>query len=146
MCPGGLLDAADGTLEKQLATNLMGAYWLTRALVDGLRQNPGDALIVNICSVAGLAAYPPSGPYTVSKFALRGFGAALREELKTQNVKVTTVYPGPTWSASWEGVDLPEDRLMQAADVAEAVVSLTRLGPQAVVEDLTMRPQAGDLT
>ena len=127
--PGGLLDAADGVLAQQINTNLMSAYWLTRALIEGLRQNPGAALIVNVCSVAGLAAYPPSGPYTVSKYALRGFGAALRDELKTQNVKVTTVFPGPTWSASWAGVDLPRERLMEAADVAEAIVSLTRLSP-----------------
>ncbi len=143
--PGGLLDAADGALGQQLDTNLMSAYWMTRALVGGLRQNPGHALIVNICSVAGLAAYPPSGTYTVSKFAMRGLGAALREELKAQNVKVTTIYPGPTWSASWDGVDLPAERLMRAEDVAQAVVSLTHLGPQAVVEELVMRPQLGDL-
>lgn len=144
--PGGLLDAAEGALEAQLRTNLLSAYWLSRALVDGLRQNRDAALIVNVCSVASLAAYPPSGPYTVSKFALRGFGAALREELKGDGIKVTNIFPGPTWSASWEGVDLPAERLMATADVAEAIVGLTRLGPSSVVEELIMRPQLGDLS
>ncbi len=143
--PGGLLDPSTDHLHAQLQVNLMSAYWLTREMIDSLRQNLGQALIVNMCSIAGLAAYPPSGPYTVSKFALRGLGVALRAELLDQGVGVTTIFPGATMSASWDGVDIDPNRLMAAEDVAEAVLSLTKLSPRAVVEELVMRPQKGDL-
>jgi NAD(P)-dependent dehydrogenase (short-subunit alcohol dehydrogenase family) len=142
--PGKLIEEEDGTLEKLLNTNVMSAYWLTRSLLSDLRAS-NHALIVNISSIAGLMAYPPGGSYAVSKFALRGLSATLRDELKEEGIKVTTVFPGATWSASWEGVDLPKHRLMLASDVAQSVVGLLALSPQAVVEELLIRPQLGDL-
>jgi short-subunit dehydrogenase len=123
---------------------VLSAYWLSRALLPKLQQSD-KALIVNVCSIASLAAYPPGGSYAVSKYALRGLSATLRDELKESGIKVTAIFPGATWSASWEGVDLPQERLMQAEDVAEAIVNLLRMSPQAVVEELVMRPQLGDL-
>ncbi len=142
--PGKLIEEEDGTLEKLLNTNVMSAYWLTRSLLSDLRAS-NHALIVNISSIAGLMAYPPGGSYAVSKFALRGLSATLRDELKEEGIKVTTVFPGATWSASWEGVDLPKHRLMLASDVAQSVVGLLALSSQAVVEELLIRPQLGDL-
>ena len=53
--------------------------------------------------------------------------------------------PGPTLTASWAGVDLPAERFVQAADVAEAVFSAYSMSPHAVVEELLIRPQLGDL-
>ena len=50
-----------------------------------------------------------------------------------------------TWSNSWAGVDLPEERLMQANDIAIAVMGAWKMSPSAVVEDLIIRPQLGDL-
>ena len=143
--PGGLLDGEEDALERLLRVNLMSAFWLTRDLAAGLRQNRGRALVVNVCSVAGLAAYAPSGPYTVSKFALRGLGVALRQEFAGAGVAVTTVYPGATYSASWANTDVDPERLMAAGDVAEVVAGLTRLSHRAVVEEVVMRPQLGDL-
>ena len=69
----------------------------------------------------------------------------LREELKTTGVKVTAVLPGATWSASWAGVDLPQERLMQAQDIADTIYGATQLSNSAVVEELIIRPQLGDL-
>ena len=98
-----------------------------------------------MCSVASILAYPNGGSYSISKFALLGFSKVLREELKTQGIKVTAILPGATWSDSWQGVDFPEDRLMQASDIALAVWSAYNLSRAAVVEELLIRPQLGDL-
>jgi len=76
---------------------------------------------------------------------LLGFSKVLREELKTQGIKVTSIMPGATWSASWDGVDLPETRLAKAEDIAEVAWSAYILSPSAVVEDVVVRPQLGDL-
>ena len=60
-------------------------------------------------------------------------------------MRVTAVLPGATLTASWEGVDLPPERFMKAEDVAEAVFGAYSLSPQAVVEELLIRPQLGDI-
>ncbi|MCZ2340072.1 MAG: SDR family NAD(P)-dependent oxidoreductase, partial [Chitinophagales bacterium] len=80
-----------------------------------------------------------------SKFALLGFSKVLREEMKTKGIKVTAIMPGATWTHSWEGADYPEDRLMQPEDVADTVWAAYQLGPSAVVEEIIIRPQLGDL-
>ena len=76
---------------------------------------------------------------------MHGFSKALREELKDYGVRVTSVLPGATYTASWEGVDLPEDRFMKPEDVADMVYATYTLQGNTVVEDLVMRPQQGDI-
>jgi short-subunit dehydrogenase len=101
--------------------------------------------IFNICSVASLQAYPNGGAYSISKYALAGFSANLREEMKPHGIKVTTVYPGAAFTDSWSGTGVDPRRIMTAADVAEMVYTASRLSPQATVEEILLRPQLGDL-
>ncbi len=142
--PGEITLEKDGVLEKMIETNLYSAYHLTRALVPNMIENKSGH-IFNMCSIASKIAYPNGGSYSISKFALLGFSKVLREELKTKNIKVTSIMPGATWSASWEGVDLPKSRLMQAEDIAKIVWSALEMSPSAVIEDIIIRPQLGDL-
>jgi len=142
--PGEILNEDAGNLELMVETNLYSAYYLTRALVPMmLSQKKGH--IFNMCSIASVIAYPNGGSYSISKFALLGFSKVLREELKPKGIKVTSILPGATWSASWEGVDLPRERLMEAEDIAQSIWSIYNLSPSAVVEDIILRPQLGDL-
>lgn len=144
--PGRLQDEpADGSqLRQMLAVNLLSAYDVTLPLLPGLiAQQRGH--IFTICSTASITAYPNGGSYGIAKHALLGFTRNLREELKSAGVRVTAVLPGPTLTASWEGVDLPRERFVQAEDVAEAVFSAYSMSPHAVVEELLIRPQLGDL-
>lgn len=140
--PGEVSKEEDGALEKMIETNLYSAYHLTRALLPTIGSK---GHIFNMCSIASVIAYPNGGSYSISKFALLGFSKVLREELKEQEIKVTAILPGATWSASWAGVDLPESRLMQANDIANAVVGAWKMSPSAVVEEIIIRPQLGDL-
>ncbi|UOQ82353.1 SDR family oxidoreductase [Hymenobacter sp. 5414T-23] len=144
--PGRLQDEpADGSqLRQMLDVNLLSAYDVTLALLPGLitRRN---GHIFNICSTASLTAYPNGGSYGIAKFALLGMTKNLREELKQHNIRVTAVLPGATLTASWEGTDLPAERFIKAEDVAEAIFSTFSLSPQAVIEELLIRPQLGDL-
>jgi NADP-dependent 3-hydroxy acid dehydrogenase YdfG len=142
--PGEVHTEAEGTLETMIETNLYSAYYLTRSIVPQmLKQEQGH--VFNICSVASLQAYANGGSYSISKFAMLGFSKNLREELKNKGIRVTAVMPGATWSDSWKGVDLPEERLMQANDIAQLVWAATQISPSAVVEDIVLRPQLGDL-
>lgn len=142
--PGKISEEPEGTLETQLETNLYSAYHLTRALLP-LMIPQGRGHIFNMCSIASFMAYPNGGSYSISKFALLGFSKVLREEMKPHGLKVTSIMPGAAWSDSWAGVDLPVERLMQATDVAKAIWGCYDMSDAAVVEELILRPQLGDL-
>jgi short-subunit dehydrogenase len=144
--PGRLQDEpTDGSrLRDMLGANLLSAYDVTHALLPAFLTQRGGH-IFTICSTASLMAYPNGGSYGIAKFALLGFTKTLREELKTQGVRVTAVLPGATLTRSWDGVGEAPERFIRCEDVAEAVFSAFSLSPQAVVEELVIRPQLGDL-
>lgn len=142
--PGAVSDEVEGTLETLMEINVYSAYHLTRALLPLMRPNRRGH-IFNLCSIASIAAYPNGGSYTISKFAMLGFSKVLREELKPEGIKVTALLPGATWSDSWLGADYPANRLMQADDIAKMVWATYTLSDAAVVEELLIRPQLGDL-
>jgi len=141
---GQLHNEPDGVLERMIDTNLYSTYYLTRALVEQMiALQKGH--IFNLCSTASITAYANGGAYCVSKFALYGLTKVLREELKPHGIKVTALLPGATLTASWEGVALPAERFMQPQDVAETIWAAYHLSAGAVIEELIMRPQLGDI-
>ncbi|MDD2793383.1 MAG: SDR family NAD(P)-dependent oxidoreductase [Sediminibacterium sp.] len=142
--PGSIHNEADGILEQMIKVNLYSAYYLTRALLPAMIQAQSGH-IFNICSIASLNAYANGGSYSISKFALLGFSKNLREELKPKGIKVTAVCPGATLSSSWEGFEIDPKRIMETADVAKMILAAASLSPMAVVEDIILRPQLGDL-
>lgn len=141
---GSLYQEADGVLEQLIAVNLYSAYHLTRTLLPAMMARKAGH-IFNICSIASLKAYHHGGAYGISKYALAGFSANLREEMKEYGIKVTAVYPGAAFTDSWAGSGVDPHRIMEAADVARMVVAAAGLSPQATVEEIVMRPQLGDL-
>jgi short-subunit dehydrogenase len=142
--PGSIHTEGEGVLERLMETNVYSAYYLTRALLPLMIERK-RGYIFNMCSGASIKAYPNGGSYSISKFALLGFSKNLREELKDKGVKVTSILPGATWSDSWAGFEAPEERLMQPRDIAEVVVSALRMSVGAVIDDIVLSPQLGDL-
>ena len=142
--PGEITTEVEGTLEKMIQANLYSAYHVTRGVVAEMKSSR-QGHIFNMCSIASIKAYPNGGSYAISKFAMLGFSKCLREELKPYNIRVTAVMPGATLTASWEGVDLPEERFMQSSDVADTVYYTYRLSERSVVEEIIIRPQLGDI-
>ncbi|OSZ78035.1 short-chain dehydrogenase [Chitinophagaceae bacterium IBVUCB1] len=142
--PGSLATEPEGQLEQLMNLNLYSAYHITRKLLPVMKQQQ-QGHIFNICSVASHKAYPGGGAYSITKYALLGFSENLREELKQDMIKVTTVSPGAVYSRSWDGSGVPQERIMQAADIADMVWAAANLSPQACVETILIRPQLGDL-
>jgi len=142
--PGDIHSEADGTLETLINTNLFSAYYLSRAILPKMIEKK-SGIIVNICSVASIKALPNSGSYCISKFAMLGFSKSLREELKDKGIKVISILPGGTWSNSWTGSGVDEERLMKASDIASTVWQACQLSERAVIEEIIIRPQLGDL-
>ena len=142
--PGGVVDEPEGQLENMLQVNLYSAYNLTRVLLPSMiKRRSGH--IFNMSSIAGLQAYPNGGSYSISKFALSGFSKNLREELKPYSIKVTCIYPGAVYTDSWASSGVSPERIMKPSDIAYSVLQIAKLSPQAVVEELVIRPLKGDL-
>jgi short-subunit dehydrogenase len=142
--PGAITKEAEDTLIQLIETNLYSAYYMTRAVLPTMQaQNSG--YIFNMCSIASITAYPTGGSYSVSKFALLGFNKALREELKTTNIRVTALLPGAVRTPAWGDIDLPDERFIHVSDIADAVWCCYAMTKGAVVEELVIRPQAGDI-
>jgi short-subunit dehydrogenase len=142
--PGRVVDEEDGALERLIETNLYSAYHFSRAVAP-IFQKQKSGYIFNIASVAGLKAYPNGGSYSISKFAMIGLSKALREELKEDNVRVTTISPGPVYTDSWYSAGIPEERFIPASDLGKIVFDLYNLSPNTLVEDLVVRPILGDI-
>jgi NADP-dependent 3-hydroxy acid dehydrogenase YdfG len=77
--------------EVVLETNVHGLLRMTRLCLSHLRDG---GHIVNMGSIAGRQAYENAAVYVTSKYAVRGFTYALREDLLGRPIHVTTVDPG----------------------------------------------------
>lgn len=142
--PGNVYNEPDGALENMIAVNLYSAYYVTRTVIEKMiAQKSGH--IFNMCSIASLKAYSNGGAYSISKFALAGFSKNLREEMKPHGIKVTAVYPGAAYTDSWSGSGIDPKRIMEANDISKMIYAASQLSPQACVEEIILRPQAGDL-
>ena len=142
--PGQLHTEPEGALEQMMQTNLFSAYHLSRTIIPAMKT-AGKGHIISICSVASIMAYSNGGAYSVSRYALYGLSRNLREELKPFGIRVTSILPGATYTASWEGADIPEERFMPAEYIAAVIWQAISLSDRTVMEDIVLRPMEGDL-
>lgn len=142
--PGSIYNETEGTLEKMIEVNLYSAYHLTRMLLPGMMEHR-NGHIFNMCSIASLNAYKNGGAYSISKFAMLGFSKNLREEMKDYDIKVTAVMPGAVYTDSWSESGVSRQRLMESEDIAKLIYAASQLSTRAVVEEIIIRPQLGDL-
>ena len=90
----GRYPVTDSTEEDEhtvLETNVAGLMRMTRLCLPHLRDG---GHIVNMGSIAGRQAYPNGSSYIASKFAVRGYTYALREDLLGRPIRITTVDAG----------------------------------------------------
>ncbi|MEP7359137.1 MAG: SDR family NAD(P)-dependent oxidoreductase [Anaerolineales bacterium] len=120
-------------IEALVAVNILGVVNASRLVLPiMMAQRRGH--IINISSTSGLVATPTYTVYAASKFAVRGFGEALRREVAPWGIKVSTLYPGGVATEFAEHAQIrrktqvttPGWLLLSPEQVAEAVLSLVR--------------------
>jgi NAD(P)-dependent dehydrogenase (short-subunit alcohol dehydrogenase family) len=117
--------------EPSLRTNYLGSVWCLRAFLPGLEAAaPSD--VVNIVSVAGVVAYPPSGPYSASKHAQLAFSRATAVQLRGRGIRVHTVKPGFVETEGFPQRGLPR-----------AVRRLVVVGPERIAEHVVASLEHG---
>jgi len=135
-------ELSEASWRELLEVNLLGAVRMTRLALPLLRRSE-RAQIVNIASTAAKQGYPGSTGYCASKYALRGFGDALREELREEGIRISTIYPGATDTTIFDGVpgDWVRSTMNRPEDVAAVVIRAFRAAGEAA--DLDVPPPAG---
>ena len=121
-------------LERALATNVLGPFRLTKALLGALAASAREgrgAVVLNVSSDAAVNAYPTWGAYGASKAALRHLTAIWDAELSEQGVRFLSVDPGDMDTplhalavpdADRSGLRRPEDAAQELLDtIANAI-------------------------
>jgi short-subunit dehydrogenase len=90
---GSLTSFDSDQIDRALDVNLRAPIQLARALVPSMKER-GFGHLVFVSSLSGKVASPGTSLYSATKFGMRGFALALREDLDGAGVGVTTVFPG----------------------------------------------------
>ncbi|MFD2923749.1 3-ketoacyl-ACP reductase [Halobacillus naozhouensis] len=136
---GGFMDLNPEEWEKVIQVNLMGTYYITRAVLPGMvERKSGD--IVNISSTSGLRGTPNSSAYSASKFGILGLSESLMQEVRKHNIRVNAITPSrvvTNFSGQYQEHE-DTDHLMQPEDLAEYIVSQLKLNPRTFVKSASL--------
>lgn len=117
-------------LERHLAVNLFGTHGVTHAFLPLLTRSRGA--IVNVLSLAAVAALPFDPAYSISKAAALSLSQSLRALLGGRGVSVHVVLPGPVDTDMTRGLDIPK---ASPESVARAIFDGLGKGEQEIFPD-----------
>jgi clavulanate-9-aldehyde reducatase len=151
MLLGPIAGADTSEWRRMIEVNALGLLYCTHAALPGMAE-AGSGHIVNVSSVAGRQANLGSGVYNLTKWGVTGFSEALRQECARAGVRVTAVEPGfvetelqghnehPAVVAALEKVQGQIGELLEAEDIAEAIVWAVSRPPRVSVNEILIRP------
>jgi len=118
---GAIEELSEEQARRQLEVNLFGALWVTQAALPILREQR-SGWIVQVSSIGGLAAFPLTGIYHASKWALEGLSETLRQEVGPFGIKVLMVEPSG-FRTDWAGSSMdraePIDAYQEIDQIAQ---------------------------
>jgi len=136
---GGLEQFSFAQIEQLMMVNFTAQAHLTRALLPKLKQKTHSNLIY-IGSEAALKGSRNGSIYCASKFALRGFSQALRDECGKTSVRVSLVNPGMVDTAFFDKLSFAPNQALQADDVADAVSYILQAKHHCVIDEINLNP------
>lgn len=124
-------DLTEEEFRRFFEINQLSVFHGTKAAIALMKENAGGS-IINISSVAGIAAAPDGFAYIASKFAVRGMTKSAAIDLAQRGIRVNSVHPGMIRTPMLAGTDMAEDlahmiplgRLGQPSDITNIVVYL----------------------
>lgn len=136
----GVTEFSDADFDRMVAVNLRGAVLLTQAAVKILRRRHGGQVVQVTSGLAyrGMAGW---SVYCATKFGLRGFTEAVREEVARERIKVGMVAPGYTQTHFFDGWPQPVEfkETLQPDDIAHAVVAMVEQGENSDIKEIIVR-------
>ncbi len=133
---GGFMELEPAQWEQIIRVNLLGVYYVTRAVLPGMiARKTGD--IINISSTAGQRGAPLTSAYSASKFGLLGLTESLMLEVRKHNIRVSALTPSTIATDMAKDLNLTDgnpDKVLQPEDLAEFVVSQLKLNRRVLVK------------
>lgn len=148
---GPVVEGDPDQWDRMLNLNISAAFRSIRAVLPHMvERQTGDVLMTS--SIAGLVPVAWEPIYTASKHAVQAFVHTVRRQVAPSGIRVGAVCPGPVRTAlisDWpqEKLDaaLAAGDLMEADEVAEAVVFMLTRPRNVTIRDLVILPQRNDL-
>src|SRR4051794_9046439 len=131
--------------DRVLQINATGVYHTMYAVLPQMRERK-DGLIVNISSISGKRAAALGGvAYNASKFAVAALGTSVANEEASNNIRITTIFPGEVDTPILVHRPQPVSaerraKMLLPDDVADMVVAIARLPARAHVPELIIKP------
>ena len=140
---GSLEEFSYEQMRELVDLNFTSQAYLTRAFVPHMKSaGRGDILFMG--SEAALRGSRGGAVYCASKFAVRGFAQALREECSSAGIGVTIVNPGMVRTPFFEDLDFAPgeepDNHIEAEDVADVVVGILKTRSGTVIDEVNLSP------
>lgn len=133
---GKFLELSPEEFKNIIDVNLMGAYYVTRAVLpEMIAREKGD--IINIASTAGQKGAPVTSAYSASKFGLLGLTESLMLEVRKHNIRVSALTPSTVATDLAFDENLTDgnpDKVMQPEDLAEMMIAQLKLHPRVLVK------------
>ncbi|MEX6687780.1 3-ketoacyl-ACP reductase [Danxiaibacter flavus] len=137
---GKFLELAPEDWENIMRINVLGVYYVTRAVLPGMiEKQAGD--IINISSSAGQRGAASTSAYSASKFALMGLTESLMQEVRKQNIRVSALTPSTVATELSKTLNLTDgnpDRVMQPEDIAEIIIAQLKLNRRIFIKEAGM--------
>ncbi|EKR62596.1 oxidoreductase, short chain dehydrogenase/reductase family protein [Leptospira weilii str. 2006001853] len=123
--------------------NLNSLFLLTKEILPLLK--PGSFLCY-LSSTAGYQGFSNSTAYCASRHAIAGFAKALREELKSEGIRVITVYPGAVYTEIWRGREgFEQEDMIPVDDFGKWLATLSILPDTVYPDEIHLLPRKGIL-
>jgi 3-oxoacyl-[acyl-carrier protein] reductase len=126
--------------DRIIGTNLTGVFNCCKAAIPHLRAR-GGGWIINISSLSSTGPFPGGAAYCASKAGVNVFGDALMQELRDDNIRVSTILPGSVATGfSGRGPDIGADWKLHAEDVARVIADLLEHHARSLPSRVEIRP------
>lgn len=144
-----IAEAETKKLDMQIGVNLRGVYLVLRESIPMLKEAGHEhrkALVANTASIAGKYGQAWLSMYSATKFAVVGLSQAAHRELADDGIQVTALCPGfvDTAMTDWVEGQVPREKMIAPADIAEAVRFLLSTSPACIVPEIQFI-RAGDV-
>ena len=128
--------------RRIIDVNLTGVFLLTKAILPLLKK---DSLILNMGSLASRNGFTNWSAYCASKYGLKGFTEALRQEVRPKNIRVVHAEVGATDTAIWDNLTGEWDRsgMMQDIEVAEILYESITSKKSVNIDEIFLMPPGG---
>lgn len=133
--------------DEMFNLNVRGTFIATREALPYLRKS-GEAVVVNVVSLAGKNAFVNGGGYAATKHAVLGFSRCLMLEERKNGIRVLAICPGSVDTHFFQDQQGPEEnkmkpnleKVLKPGDIADTILHMIRMPQRAMISEVDIRP------